>query len=650
MTNLEAAQMYQQALKQGQKEHKACVHRGRWPHIQPLGDDKLSLPQVRLGMMEIPSYLVVGAVETARCSSFSPSFQPLLGANTEFAMKWTSLCQAQVEEGIHTPIQCFEYLGYFYVREGNKRVSVLRSLGATTVPAEVIRLMPEQSDDVTIRIYFEFLEFYRHARCWGLHFSDLGSYARLQTALGFIGEQDWPEEFRRAFRNRFYEFRSAYYSLGGGSLGLTTGDALLHWLRFYSVAEFFGMREPQYRETLTKIWKELCLRTDEQPITLEASPAPEEKKGVSALLDGAKTLLSDKKSLRIAFLYHGTPESSGWTAAHDRGRVYLEEHMPEGVSVICFYDVTQHNMESMVELAIAEGAEVVFVTAVSLIDETLRTAIKHPEIRFYNCSIDQPSVNVTGYYCRMYEAKFITGAIAGALSKTGEIGYVGSYPILGVPAGINAFALGASLTNPQAHIRLGWHCMEDDYMADFRRRGIRLVSDRDYMPEQPFGGRGLAWLGEDGELRQLASPQWRWGAFYLRVVQELLRAPRSAAAENGKAVNLWWGMDSDAVGLHLSPDLPEGVTALADILSRGIRSGEIRPFQRVLRTQQGIRISDGSRNLSMEEILKMDWLCDRVSGKIPSYDEILPVARFTVRRLGVMRDQIPADKEAEECD
>ncbi len=646
MANAEAVQYYQQALKQGQKEYKNCVHRGLNPNIQALGADKLQLSQTKLGVMEVPIYLVLGSTEESRCNSFSPSFFPLMGTDTEFAMKWTNLCAAQLSEGIHDAVKCCEYLGRFYVQEGNKRVSVLRSMGAQTVQADITRLMPEQSDDITTQIYMEFLEFFRHSKCWGVHFSELGGYAKLQAAMGFSKDEDWPEDFRKKFKARYFSFRSSFYRLGGGSLGLTAGDALLRWLQFYDADEFLAsIGEGDYRRTLTAIWKELCVHGSPAPIAVSLAPAAdgEEKKGVmSALLGG-------RKRLKVAFLFQGVPETSGWTAAHDKGRAYLEEQMADSVSVKSYYDVSPQNAEGVIGEAISEGAELIFTTSVSLIDATLRVAVKYPKVRFMNCSIDQPYVNVKAYYCRVYEGKFITGAIAGAMSQTGRIGYVGSYPILGVPASINAFALGAALTNPEARIDLRWHCLPGNYMGEFQRQSIQIVSDRDFISEQPDGAQGLARLEPDGELVQLASPSWHWGEFYLRIVQEMLRDPKAVplAEDASRAINYWWGMNSGVVDLRFSPELPEGVRSLAEILRQGIRAGTIQPFRRLIRDQAGNVVNDGSRNLSMEEILKMDWLCDRVDGRLPAFDELLPVARATVRRLGVDRESIPPEEERE---
>ena len=559
-------------------------------------------------------------------------------------MKWVNLCAAQLSEGIHDPIKCYEYLGRFYVQEGNKRVSVLKSMGSSIIQADITRLMPEPSDDITTQIYMEFLEFFRHSRCWGLHFSDLGGYAKLQAALGFARDEDWPEDFQKKFKARYFSFRESFYRLGGGGLGLTAGDALLRWLEFYDAQQFLSsIGEGEYRKTLSAIWKELCLHGSPAPIAVSLAPAAEgeEKKSVMS------ALLGTKKRLRVAFLFQGTPSSSGWTAAHDKGREYLEQTLGDSVSVTGYYGVSPQGTESAICEAVEGGAELIFTTSVSLIDATLRVAVKYPKVRFMNCSIDQPYVNVKAYYCRVYEGKFITGAIAGAMSQTGRIGYVGSYPILGVPASINAFALGAALTNPEARIDLRWHCLPGNYMGEFQRQSIQIVSDRDFISEQPDGAQGLARLEPDGELVQLASPSWHWGEFYVRIVREMLRDPKTIplAEDSSRAINYWWGMNSGVVDLRFSPDLPEGVRSLAEILRQGIRAGTIHPFQRLIRDQAGQVINDGSRDLTMEEILKMNWLCDRIDGRLPAFDELLDVAKPTVRRLGVDRENIPPEEE-----
>ena len=113
-----------------------------------------------------------------------------------------------------------------------------------------------------------------------------------------------------------------------------------------------------------------------------------------------------------------------------------------------------------------------------------------------------------------------------------------------------------------------------------------------------------------------------------------------------RAVNYWWGMDSGVVDVRLSEKLPEGVRVLAELLQKGLRSGTIDPFHRIILAQDGTVKNDGGRTFTPDEILRMDWLCQNVDGRIPRFDEILPASRAMVRELGIYKDEIPAEKEA----
>jgi hypothetical protein len=104
-------------------------------------------------------------------------------------------------------------------------------------------------------------------------------------------------------------------------------------------------------------------------------------------------------------------------------------------------------------------------------------------------------------------------------------------------------------------------------------------------------------------------------------------------------------MDSGVIDVTLSDKLPAGLLQLADILRRGLRDGSIDPFRRRLVAQDGTVINDGSRTLTTEELLHMDWLCENVEGSIPEFDSLLPYSQAMVRELGIYRDTIPMEKE-----
>jgi len=334
---------------------------------------------------------------------------------------------------------------------------------------------------------------------------------------------------------------------------------------------------------------------------------------------------------------------------HEEGRKYIEQVFGDKISVLSYYDAnTPESAEAAIEKAVAAGAQVVFTTAPMLSKATLKAAVNNPKVKFFNCSVSQPYSSIRTYYGRMYEAKFITGAIAGAMAQDDRIGYIASYPIFGVPASINAFALGAQMTNPRAQIELSWSCCEGSAQADFFRDGIRVVSNRE-VPTQnkmylDFCNYGTYLLDDRGGLISLTSPVWVWGKFYEKVIQAMLDG-RKDTKEPATAVNYWLGMDSGIIDVEFSDKLPAGVRSLAELLRLCMASGRLDPFQRKIVAQDGTVKNDGTQQFSPEEVLHMDWLCSNVIGEIPSFDQILPMSQAMVRELGIYRDKIPQEKE-----
>ena len=229
----EAFLQYAAALKAGQRYSKAAFSRGEPPYPAVLDDltrDVSLSGQVDLGLVDVPAELIVGTKSAGRTSALAGNFMPLLGEGTEFAIKWTALCDAHLSEGIRDPIKCFEYFGRFYVQEGNKRVSVLKSYGAPTIPALVTRVLPMYTDDPKTQLYYEFTAFYALSRLYGVECRRSGDYARLQAALGFEPEHVWTEDERRRFSSGFFFFKSAFARCSARAPEVTPAEARLGWL------------------------------------------------------------------------------------------------------------------------------------------------------------------------------------------------------------------------------------------------------------------------------------------------------------------------------------------------------------------------------------------------------------------------------------
>lgn len=649
MNQQEAREQYADALKAGLKTYKERTAHGLYPYLPVLDEilppDSKVDSQREMGLMEVPADLFVGTKTVGRRTAFAYGFLPLLDAESEFSYKWIALCRDHLgDTGIHDPVRCYEYLGKFYVLEGNKRVSVLKWNGATTIPAIVTRLIPMPSNDPEISLYYEFMDFYQVTKLYTIRCSVPGNYARILSVLGGTPQKPWDDRQRQSVSTAMVYFQDAFQKLKGEHLSLRLGDALVVWLRVHTLQDIKELPFSELCQQLEALWPDVVAFSHPDPIQVQSEPSqPVKPTFLERILPSPRPV-----HLKIGFINEYFPTTSNWCMAHERGRLYLEKVFRNHVSTHSYTcSSPEQDPEELIEEAISDGCELIFTTTPPLVNASLRASVRHPEVMILNCSVDVPYTSIRTYYCRVYEAKFITGALAGAMASDGNIGYVGSYPIYGVPASINAFALGAQLANPNAKVHLEWSCTPGNPMDYFYSQGFEVISNLDVPgPEKLPYEYGTYKVLSDGSLQALASPYWRWELFYENVVRSILDGRWAKEQPDGtKAVNYWWGLKSGAVDLVLDPNLPEGLRQLTKILKDGIVFGLVDPFRRTIYAQDGSCKNNGTASLSTEEILHMDWLCSNVVGTIPTLDEVLPRSQNVVKYQGVFRDAQPPAKE-----
>ena len=638
MSRLEATEEYAKALKLGQKEVRECRAKNRPVNpevLHQLVGDVAADQSTRIGLLDIPMSRIVGTKTAGRISAFSPGFMPLLARDSEFACKWIELCAAHLDEGIRDPIVCYEYYGNFYVQEGNKRVSVLKYYESPRIPGIVHRVMPEPSEEPRYKAYLEFLEFFKCTKMYDVQFTALGCYAKLCQAVGIPAGQAWTTEEVRHFRACFQYFRDAYNALGGRELDVSPEHALLVFLEVYAYQDLGSCSAAELKEKLQKTWKNIEARAYEKPAVKTEPPTGANPAKLLTRIIGAD-------HLNVAFVHNRTAAASPWTRGHEAGRADLEEKLGKSVTCRSYFgaDTPERGEEILLE-AIQNGAEVIFTTTPLLIAPSLKVSVEHPKVRILNCSLHMPYSTVRTYYPRVYEAKFITGAIAGAMARNNRIGYVGTYPIHGEPAAINAFALGAQLTNPRAQIELKWSCLKGNPTRELFQSGIRVISNRD-APDanRVYTDYGTYFYNEEGRSVALGTPVWKWGKFYEQVVESIADGSWGSG-KSKQAVNYWWGIDSGVIDVALTAEVPEGLRYLAQMLRGGLRQGKLDPFLRPIRDQAGDLRCDGLTGFTPDELVHMDWLCENVIGHIPTIDEVIPASRATVQLLGVFQEDVP---------
>lgn len=634
---------YRGALKTGQREYRRDTAAGHYPYLPSLDSllDGRRMDQVSVGTMEIPLAMIAGTATQARARGFAANFMPLLDETSEFASKWESLYRAHLEEGIRDAVKVLEYRHRFYVQEGNKRVSVLRYAGGAGISAEVTRVVTPYTDTAEDRIYAEFLDFFRVCPIYDFDFAKPGDYRLFLELLGRDFKTPFSDSEISVLRASLAVFSGVYRSRAGLPRDQVQ-DALLVYLQVYSLDSLLNKGRSVLEKRVDGLRREiLTWLRDDNICRVEQAKAAEAPAPLPFLFLGKSPDFSEKHPLRAAFIYDRTPKNSSWIYAHELGRNYVGTCFNGLVETRWYQNVNTDIAlsEALQDAVEEEKCDAVFTVSPVMMKETLKAAIRYPRTHFLNCSIHMQHNAVRTYYSRMYEAKFLMGALASLMSESGRIGYRADFPIYGTVAGINAFAIGAAMMNPRAEVILRWGTEKNrDWREELAGAHVDVISGPDAIrPAEASREYGIYRTEPDGTIRNLAAPVWDWGVYYEIILRTMLNGTYEARTltRDDQAVNYYLGMPDHVIDIVLSEKLPYTVRKTVQMLRRGILEGAIDPFGGELRSRAGRIKAEEDEPLSREQIITMNWLSDNVTGRIPEPDELCRRARDVTQVSGV---------------
>lgn len=629
---------YEKAYKLAIKDFRLKTLKGMYPYLQVL-DDILSYTdvssEVNLGLLDIHLDQIAGTKTAGRTNAFASNYMPLLPKDSEFAAKWCNLYDAHIKDGIRDPVKVYEFMNRFYILEGNKRISVLKYCNAVTVSAYVTRIMPVQDDSDESKVYYEFLDFYKKTGINYLNFSQPGSYVKICALAKIATDKIWTDIEKEQFRSSYIQFTKAFEKKGGNKLSLTLGDAFLIYTNIYGYSDLQSKDSNTIQQEITKIWPDFVFypQKPEVKLIMNADQVTEKKPLV-------KRILTIIEPLKIAFIYTKTAETSSWTYGHDLGRSHLEQALAGQVVTKAYFEADTPEKEAdCFERAVADGNTIIFSTSPKLLDTSVKYAFKYPKIKIINCSLNTNCKYIHTYYGRMYEAKFLIGAVAGIMSQSDKIGYIADYPIYGMIANINAFALGVKMVNPRIKIYLQWSKLKPELAQNnIEDISVSFISGKDFItPEEGSTKFGL-YDKNDNSPVSLAMPVWNWGIFYEKTVKSILNGTwKQEPKGKNESINYWWGMSSGMIDVICSKRLPSGTLQLIELLKKSICSGDFNPFAGQIYSQDGPVQKSTPDSITAEEIVTMDWLADNIIGSIPKMADFVDDAKPVVQIQGVAK-------------
>lgn len=629
--DIESQGYYNNARKLALKEYNKCISKGETgflPSLEGLLQNIDIISEVNLGTIEIPLSKIVGTDSHLRSICFAKNFMPILKDESEFRTKWTNLCMSHLNEGIQHSIKVYEYMHWYYAIEGNKRVSVLRFFDAYSINAEVIRLIPKMDEtDLNVLNYYQFLDFSKATGLMFIYFSKQENYKLLLNMLeGFeVPKGATENKFKYFEKYIFNVFDDIYSKLNQNKLDVSASDAFIEYSKIYGIPQVYDESELEFN--LKAFIKDIRAIDKEDVTNLHTVPIDNEP---SALIKSLTSLVVPSKKLKVAFVYARNIETSGWTYAHELGRLFVNAELADQIETSVIDNVPEDESAYEQIKALAEtGIDVVFTTSPVFLNVTLKCAIEYPNIKFFNCSEYSAYTHVSNYYGRTYEPRFLTGIIAGSMTQADIVGYVATSPTSEVISSINAFALGAKLVNPNVKIKVSW-TNEWNSRTKFLDAGAKLISagadiisnrtlNINHKVISEFGAHSmLCRINRETGLpdMHLATPVWNWGIFYEKILKNVVNDNYKTVIDmfsSNKMLNFWWGMDSKVLDIFYSEELvPQETQKLIKLMKNMIVSNSYSPFTGPIYDDQGYLRVEKDCNATHEEILTMNWYLDNV--------------------------------------
>lgn len=327
------------------------------------------------------------------------------------------------------------------------------------------------------------------------------------------------------------------------------------------------------------------------------------------------------KELKVGFVYVSPVGDAGWSYAHDMGRQAVEAL--DGVTTSYVEAVPEGpDAERVIQNMARKDFDVIFATSFGYMDPMLKVAKQFPDTVFMHCSGFKTAENMGNYFGRMYQARFLSGMVAGAMTDSNIIGYAAAFPIPEVIRGINAFTLGAQSVNEDATVRVVWTktwydpATEKEAAKSLLDVGADVIAQHQDSPgpQEAAQEKGVYSIGYNSDMSSFApkahltAPVWNWGPYYTSVVKEVQEG-------TWKSESVWPGIETGIVGLAPFGDMvPQEIRDMVSAKKAELVAGTTDVFTGPIKDQQGkVRIAEGVQ-ADDKTLLGMTWFVEGIVG------------------------------------
>ncbi|MBP3568066.1 MAG: BMP family ABC transporter substrate-binding protein [Lachnospiraceae bacterium] len=324
---------------------------------------------------------------------------------------------------------------------------------------------------------------------------------------------------------------------------------------------------------------------------------------------------------KVGVILNGTKDDQNWTQSHYEG---LEETAKELNLEMIYHESVPETEKcfQLMEEMVSDGCKIIICNSFNYGSYALQMAEKYPEVYFFHASGVEEMTNLSTYFGRIYQMRYLSGMVAGLQTETNQIGYVAAFPISEVNRGINAFTLGVKAVNPDAVVYVEWcNSWTDDKAAGDATRALLQNYEIDVLAMHTDSLRPLQIAEEEGiwsigynmdnskrcEETFLTAPVWNWESFYI---------PRIKECQQGKFVgrNYWEGAETGMISLApLTEHVKDGIQEIVEQKMQEISNGTFDVFYGPIYDRDGmLRVPAGESMSDAAMLNEFDWYVEGV--------------------------------------
>src|SRR4051794_21363781 len=330
--------------------------------------------------------------------------------------------------------------------------------------------------------------------------------------------------------------------------------------------------------------------------------------------------------MKVGFIYVGPVGDFGWTFQHEVARRELAKAMGDKIETTFLENVPEGpDAERSIEQLVRTGHKLIYTTSFGFMDATAKVAKKYPNLMFEHATGYKRDKNLATYSGRFYEGRYIQGQIAAKMSKTGVIGYIGSFPIPEVVAGINATMLGAQSVRPDMKVKIIW--VNTWYDPGKEAAAARALADQgadiltqhtDSAAAMQFANeRGIFAFGQDSDMIKFG-PKAQHTAIVNNWTPYYVERVNLALDKKWATGDVWGGLNSKIVQMAPYTNMPDDVKKLAMETEAAITAGKLHPFKCPVLGQDGKPVEcKGGAHLDDGQILSMNFYIKGIDDKLP---------------------------------